>query len=568
MPIYNGVTNQKGTPAFFTDTFANRPSFGYAGRVFISTDSAQIFEDTGTAWTLIADAGVGGGTLSSVCLNGNTTASGIVITAVGLSSTTGTFSGIVTTPQVKASTSAGLSINGNSGTQIALLGAGGSANMTLYGGLTGTSGSFTSMSVLNAGVGAVTTEFVNVSDQVQINIKSTGGATYTSNSCNIGAVSSQGFYITRGTSGGAIFDINTSGTYSYILPAANGTLALTNQTGSITAGSYFLVGMTAGNGALYWTSNRVTLANYNVGGTLEFEVNGGVNALTLASTGAATFSSTLQSGAITIKDGGNNGQGTLNFGSTNGYFIQGGADYTAMYFYTNSTQRLTILASGSIGIGTTTPDSQLVLNGSSNSRLNMRAGDTRYATIYADAGVFAVSSITSIPLVFGVNDIESARITATGDFKHTAYSVGQGIYMTYNAGATYGFYNNNGGSLVLTNVNVANVGIFNMTTGVYTPTSDINKKKDFEDSTIGLNEILSLKPTLYRMKTDDTESDKELGFIAQEVKEFIPQAYVESGIDEDKFIGLNFNPIVAALVKAIQEQQTQIQELTLKVNAL
>jgi len=86
MPINNGVTNQKGTPAFFTDTFANRPSFGYAGRVFISTDSGQIFEDTGTAWTLIADAGVGGGTLSSVCLNGNTTASGIVITANGLSS--------------------------------------------------------------------------------------------------------------------------------------------------------------------------------------------------------------------------------------------------------------------------------------------------------------------------------------------------------------------------------------------------------------------------------------------------------------------------------------------------
>ena len=86
MPINNGVTNQKGTPAFYSDTFANRPAFGYAGRVFISTDSGQIFEDTGTAWTLIADAGVGGGTLSSVCLNGNTTASGIVITANGLSS--------------------------------------------------------------------------------------------------------------------------------------------------------------------------------------------------------------------------------------------------------------------------------------------------------------------------------------------------------------------------------------------------------------------------------------------------------------------------------------------------
>jgi len=69
----------------FTDTLANRPAFGFAGRLFISTDSGQIFEDTGSAWTLVADAGVGGGTLSSVCLNGNTTATGIVITAGGLS---------------------------------------------------------------------------------------------------------------------------------------------------------------------------------------------------------------------------------------------------------------------------------------------------------------------------------------------------------------------------------------------------------------------------------------------------------------------------------------------------
>jgi hypothetical protein len=83
--VFYDILNQKGTPAMYTDTLANRPTYGFAGRLFISTDSGQIFEDTGTAWTLVADAGVGGGTLSSVCLNGNTTATGIVITAGGLS---------------------------------------------------------------------------------------------------------------------------------------------------------------------------------------------------------------------------------------------------------------------------------------------------------------------------------------------------------------------------------------------------------------------------------------------------------------------------------------------------
>jgi len=68
----------------------------------------------------------------------------------GLSGTTGTFSGILTTPQVKAATSAGLSINANSGTQVADFGAGGSANITFFGGLAGTSATFSG----NVGVGA------------------------------------------------------------------------------------------------------------------------------------------------------------------------------------------------------------------------------------------------------------------------------------------------------------------------------------------------------------------------------------------------------------------------------
>jgi len=75
------ILNQRGTPAFFSDIFANRPAFGFAGRVFISTDTGAIYEDTGTAWTLIADAGAGTtGTLEQVTTNGKTTTKGISIT--------------------------------------------------------------------------------------------------------------------------------------------------------------------------------------------------------------------------------------------------------------------------------------------------------------------------------------------------------------------------------------------------------------------------------------------------------------------------------------------------------
>lgn len=94
MPINNGIINQKGTPAFYSDIFANRPAFGYAGRVFISTDTGAIYEDTGSAWTLIADAGAGTtGTLQQVTTNGNTTTLGVTIQGIDINDGAGTGSG-------------------------------------------------------------------------------------------------------------------------------------------------------------------------------------------------------------------------------------------------------------------------------------------------------------------------------------------------------------------------------------------------------------------------------------------------------------------------------------------
>ena len=51
------------------------------------------------------------------------------------------------------------------------------------------------------------------------------------------------------------------------------------------------------------------------------------------------------------------------------------------------------------------------------------------------------------------------------------------------------------------------------------------------------------------MKTDNNNTNKYLGFIAQEVKEHIPQAFVQN----NDFIGLDYQAITATLVKAIQE---------------
>jgi hypothetical protein len=60
------VLNQRGTPAWFSDVYANLPTAGFTGRMFVSTDTFEFYRDTGTAWVLIGGAGIGGITGSGV----------------------------------------------------------------------------------------------------------------------------------------------------------------------------------------------------------------------------------------------------------------------------------------------------------------------------------------------------------------------------------------------------------------------------------------------------------------------------------------------------------------------
>jgi len=53
------ILNQRGTPMFYSDIFANRPPAGVVGRIFISIDTFAFYRDTGTGWDLIGGPGTG-----------------------------------------------------------------------------------------------------------------------------------------------------------------------------------------------------------------------------------------------------------------------------------------------------------------------------------------------------------------------------------------------------------------------------------------------------------------------------------------------------------------------------
>jgi hypothetical protein len=53
------ILNQKDTPAFYADTLANRPAAGFTGRIFVSTDTLDLYRDTGTTWVLLSPSSTG-----------------------------------------------------------------------------------------------------------------------------------------------------------------------------------------------------------------------------------------------------------------------------------------------------------------------------------------------------------------------------------------------------------------------------------------------------------------------------------------------------------------------------
>ena len=105
----------------------------------------------------------------------------------------------------------------------------------------------------------------------------------------------------------------------------------------------------------------------------------------------------------------------------------------------------------------------------------------------------------------------------------------------------------------------------------WTITSDRRWKSDIKPSNLGLDFINKLRPVSYLRKNDETKKI-EYGFIAQELEETLNKIGISSaGIltkDSQGMYGVRYNDFIAPMVKAIQEQQTQIEELKALVKQL
>jgi Chaperone of endosialidase len=95
--------------------------------------------------------------------------------------------------------------------------------------------------------------------------------------------------------------------------------------------------------------------------------------------------------------------------------------------------------------------------------------------------------------------------------------------------------------------------------------SDGRLKMNVEPLDVGLDEVMKLKPVSYdlRPEANPTHLGRQVGLIAQDVIKIDPRlaATYQSGPDEGTPSGVRYEQMVALLVKAVQDQQHEIDGL-------
>lgn len=231
-----------------------------------------------------------------------------------------------------------------------------------------------------------------------------------------------------------------------------------------------------------------------------------------------------------------------------GSFVWGdrSTESAADSFITTGVNQFLIRAEGGVGIGTNSPDAPLDLAGGNNWDLASTEGDFRIGNdtyrlkmgVALAGGGAGTSRIHaeggSGRIVLGGNDTDVIRFDPT-----------TGVYPGSDNTFPLGTSGNKWTEVWATD------GTIN--------TSDWRLKTDVADIEYGIEAVEQLHPVHYRWK-DRPEAGYRLGLIAQEAEEVVPEV-VEHPKEEDGYLGMRYAELVPVLVKAIQEQQEEIEEL-------
>jgi hypothetical protein len=235
---------------------------------------------------------------------------------------------------------------------------------------------------------------------------------------------------------------------------------------------------------------------------------------------------------------------------------------TALSFWTNTggtkttaaTEKMRITSAGNVAIGGTSPTAIFdVLGSSSSTRPTFYMGQGGYGQIAAQ-------------------DKNHAIILRGYPTNYTNYAVQAADVISFcEYGDDFRFYRKTDANDMQIQVQFLAGTIYARSTTVQS-LSDIRIKENIRNSEEGLNIITGLRPVRFDFKEGYSDGKKnQLGFIAQEVEEIFPDAISQIKTDiegEEPLKTMGPGALIPVLVKAVQEQQILITELTEKVKAL
>lgn len=218
--------------------------------------------------------------------------------------------------------------------------------------------------------------------------------------------------------------------------------------------------------------------------------------------------------------------------SDNFHLYGGGAN--AMLFSTNGSERMRITSGGALLIGNTTAQDGETLGVYTSA--NARVGQFRTSTAGFTANLLS---------------LQASGTSAASTFKFLQCEAGSG----FNAQ----FYVRGDGTIFAVNTTVQSI-------------SDERLKENISASTDGLNIISNLNPVRFDFKNGYGNNKKnQLGFVAQEIEQVFPEAvdvWGESDEPNNPYKSVGTTALIPVLVKAIQEQQSIINDLQTRITQL
>lgn len=276
--------------------------------------------------------------------------------------------------------------------------------------------------------------------------------------------------------------------------------------------------------------------------------------------------------------GGNDWSLTGNAGTVPGTNYLGTSDNQRLVFSTNVTEKMTILPSGDVGIATSIPDARLHLgNGMLKIDGAIPAGSlstTSFFTGGPGTGLQLHNESDYIGMLLVRNSMDNHDgVIYWGDNPGTEDLLFSRANWNTPTGGVHNFVEmmrlTGAGNLGIgTATPTQRLTVFNgTTTGTYTTTgwvhsSDRRLKKDISPISNAMSIISQLNGGYYQWK-DNKAAGRQVGFIAQDVQEVLPEVVVgkEGDIEKGETLGMAYQNIVPVLVEALKEKDRELTEL-------